>query len=298
MKLTSFIKELYHDIFGDDEFRDPVLFKDVDPASRKEVIGASCTMMLQKILKGKQEVMIDIFNKTCDYLEFKTEKKNYLKALTTIITSFVVDVPYNELDNSTATQTSMKMTTLMLEVDEEYLEFILDCFSGNPYRIFQCSTPNPKINLKTNEIFADFKTTRVATVSDIINCSKKDTKKIAAIWIHSYDLVNRGEQYIKKLAQNRLNIDPMFFFFIVMKHNQTFIKTHEFTKLSLSMSIRKFLNTHLKRVKYNVEHGITKRPYFFEDLRAEEEQDLGTEDDPGLDDLPPDHEIFDNPMGI
>ena len=36
--------------------------------------------------------------------------------------------------------------------------------------------------------------------------------------------------------------------------------------------------------------------WFFEELRTDEEKDVGTPEDPGLDDLPQDHEIFDNPL--
>ena len=296
VKLTSFIRELYYEFFGHDENREPIQFKDVDMQSRKETITASSNIEIQKILKGDQSVIDKIFKHTCDYLEFKTEKRNYVKSLCTVITSFIVDVPFKELDDNSEHQAAFKLTTLLLDIDEEYLEFILDVFSGNPYRIFKCNTPNPKINLKTNEIMADFSTSRLATISDIINTKKRQTKKLSAIWIHSHDLVNNGENYIKKLATERLNIDPMFFFFIVMKHNLTYIKTHEFTKLDLSTSIRKFLNSHLRRIKYNVQNHVNYRPFFFEDLRTEEEEDHGTDDEPGLDDLPPDHEIFDNPL--
>ena len=297
VKLTSFIKELYYEFFGHDEHQEPIQFKDVDLNCRKETITASSNIEIQKILKGDQSVVDMIFKHTCDFLEFKTEKRNYIKALCTIITSFIVDVSYKDIDDDSEHQAAFKLTTLLLDIDEEYLEFILDVFSGNPYKIFKCNTVNPKINLKTNEIKADFNTSRLATISDIIKTSKRQTKKLSAIWIHSHDLVNNGENYIKKLATDRLNIDPMFFFFIVMKHNITYIKTHEFTKLDLLTSIKKFLNSHLKRVTHNIENHTSYRPYFFEDLKTEEEEDHGTADDPGLDDLPPDHEIFDNPLG-
>lgn len=166
------------------------------------------------------------------------------------------------------------MVSMLLDVDEEHLEFVLDVFSGNPYRIFKCLTSNPKVDLATIEITADFYQPRLGMIADVLECKKKQVKKLAAIWIHSYDLVYRGEQYIKMLGTEILNIDPMFFFFLVKKCDKAYQKTHHMTKMNLSESIRKFLDIHFQRIKRNLENNAPKEAPFFNNLKTEEHEEV------------------------
>jgi hypothetical protein len=259
---------------------------------------ASSNMLLQKILKGDSSIVQNIINQTCDFLEFKTEKKNYFNSLCIVVTSFVVDMPMKNLDDNPDLQTASKMVSMLLEIDEDYLEFILDVFSGNPYRIFKCLSANPKINLETLDITGDFSPSRHGLIADVLNTNKKQVKKFCAIWIHSYDLVYKGEQFIRKLGLEVLKLDPMFYFFLIKKNNLSYRKLHDITKENFSEAIRKFLEIHLTKKAKQLETGADNRPFFFEDLKVEEEYDYGDSENPGIDNLPPDHEIVDTPFSM
>lgn len=298
MKIGSFIKELFYDATGEDEFREPPRYKNLDITLRKEQLMASTNIKLQKILKGDTSIVKDIVNQTFEFLEFKTEKKNYFNSLAIVVTSFVVDMPMKDLDDNPDLQTAAKMVSLLLEIDEDYLEFILDVFSGNPYRIFKCLSANPKVDLETLDITGDFLTSRLGLIADVLNTNKKQVKKFSAIWIHSYDLVYRGEQSIQKLGTEVLKLDPMYFFFLIKKSNPTYRKLHDITKENFSEAIRKFLEIHLTKKAKQIETGGDNRPYFFEDLKVEEEYDYGDSDNPGIDNLPPDHELVDTPFSM
>ena len=168
MKIGSFVKELFYDVTGEDEYRENPRYKSLDISVRREEIMASSTLIIHKILKGDQDVVENITNKVLDFLEFKTEKRNYLKAICTIITSFVVDTSSKDLEEDVDYQMSFKMVSMLLDVDEEHLEFILDVFSGNPYRIFKCLTSTPKVDLATIEIIADFYQPRLGMIADVL----------------------------------------------------------------------------------------------------------------------------------
>ena len=96
MKIGSFVKELFYDFTGEVEYTENARYKHLDICEKEEIM-ASSTLIIQKILKGDQSVVEKITNKVLEFLEFKTEKKNYFKAICTLlITSFVVDVFYQK----------------------------------------------------------------------------------------------------------------------------------------------------------------------------------------------------------
>ena len=168
LKIGSFVKELFYDVTGEDEYRENPRYKSLDISVRREEIMASSTLIIQKILKGDQTVVEKITNKVLDFLEFKTEKKNYFKAISTVITSFIVDMSSKNAEKDTNYQMSFKMVSMLLDIDEEHLEFILDVFSGNPYRIFQCLTSTPHVDLSTLEITAEFYQPRLGMIADVL----------------------------------------------------------------------------------------------------------------------------------
>ena len=294
MKLGSFIREIFYDITGDDEYKKQPRYKKFDPSVLKELVAAHINIIIQKILKGDQGVVEKIVDKTLDFLDFKMEKRNYFKSLCYVITSFVTNMPVKEVDDLMEYQISFKMTSSLLDIDEDHLEFILDILSGNPYRIFKCLSPNPRIDLKTFEIVADFIPSRLGLIADILNCKKKQVKKISAVWINAHDLVHRGETNIKSLGKDILQIDPMYFYLLIKKTNYVYQKTHSWNKVDFSESIRKFIDVQLQRVKIDILKNRPKRKNFFDDLRIEEEYDYGEEGSPGLDNLPANHPLIDS----
>ena len=203
-------------------------------------------------------------------------------------------MPIKEIDDNLDYQISFKMTSTLLDVDEDHLEFILDVLSGNPYRIFKCLSPNPRIDLKNYDIVADFLPSRIGMISDILNCTKRQVKKLCAVWINAYDLVNKGEANIKALGQDVLQIDPMYFFLLIKKTSSLYKKTHSFNKNDFNETVRKFIDIQLQRVKLEILHNKPKRTHFFDNLNIEKNYDYGDEDNPGLDNLPPNHPIMDS----
>ena len=296
MKLGSFIRELFYDITGDDEYKRMPRYKNFDKTILKEQISAASGYVIQKVLKGDQSFILKIMEEVMEFLEFKAEKRNYFKSLCYIITSFVVDMPTKDNDDIVEFQMSFKMTSMLLELDEDLLAFVLDILSGNPYRIFQCLSPNPRIDLKTNDIVADFVPGRLGIISDIFKCNKKQVKKLAASWIHSYDLVSRGENSIKKLGTDVLKIDPMYFHYLIKKSDPNYRKTHHFNQLDFSEAIRKFIDIQIQRLKMNKLAGKESKTHFFDDLRIEKQYDYGDDENPGLDNLPSYHPLVDSPF--
>ena len=168
MKIGSFVKELFYDFTGEVEYTENARYKHLDISVRKEEILVSSTFIIQKILKGDQSVVEKITSQVLEFLEFKTEKKNYFKALCTLITSFVVDVSTKNIEEDTNYDMSFKMVSMLLDIDEEHLEFILDVFSGNPYRIFKCYTSTPHVDIEKVEITAEFHQPRLGMIADVL----------------------------------------------------------------------------------------------------------------------------------
>ena len=296
MKIGSFIRELFYNITGDEELKKQPRYRKFDQTILKEQIAANSNIVVQKILKGDQKAIGNIIDQAMEFLEFKSEKKNYFRSLCYIITSFVTNMPFKDVDDVVEFQASFKMTSLLLDIDEDHLEFVLDILSGNPYRIFKCMSPSPRIDLKTFEIVADFLPSRLGMISDIFNCTKKQVKKLSAAWIHAHDLVHRGESNIKSLGADILQVDPMFFYFLIKKTDSTYRKTHQWNKIEFNESIKKFIEIHLQRMKIGIIKNIPKEKLFFENLRIEEQLDYGEEGDPGIDNLPSNHTLVDTPF--
>jgi len=168
VKIGSFIKEMFYQFSGEEEFRETPRYKKLDITVRREQLMASSNMAMQRILKGDHTVVENIIDQVMDYLEFKTEKRNYFTSICMLVTSFKVDMPVNEDEDNIDLQTSFKMVSQLLELDENNLRFILDVFSGNPYRIFQCNTVNPKINFETLELSCEFLPSRIAIIMSVL----------------------------------------------------------------------------------------------------------------------------------
>ena len=293
MKLGSFIRELFYDITGEDELKRKPRYRKFDPTILKEQITASSNVVVQKILKGDQKIITKIMDQAMTFLEFKQEKRSYFRSLSYIITAFVTNMPMKDVDDILEFQISFKQTSLLLDIDEDHLEFILDILSGNPYRIFKCLSPNPRIDLKTHEIVADFLPSRLGMIADVLDCTKKQVKKLSAAWIHAHDLVHRGESSIKDLGKKILDIDPMFFYFLIKKSDPTYKKTHYWNQQDFKESVRKFIDIQLQRIRIKLIKNIPREKYFFEGLRVEDQVDYGDEDNPGLDNLPSYHPLVD-----
>lgn len=178
MKLGSFIREIFYEITGEDEYLRQPRYKKFDHSVLREKIVANSNIIIQKILKGDQRIVKEIVDETLEFLEFKAEKKDYFRSLCYIISSFNTNMPFKDVDDNAEFQVSFKQTATLLDIGEDHLEFVLDVLSGNPYRVFKCLSPNPRIDLKNHEIMADFLPSRMGMISDILKCTKKQTRKI------------------------------------------------------------------------------------------------------------------------
>ena len=75
-------------------------------------------------------------------------------------------------ENSTLLE-AFKITCVILEIGEKFLELFLDIISQSSFRIFKCSTPNPKINMETFEILGEFDSSRLELLADMIGYQKE-----------------------------------------------------------------------------------------------------------------------------
>ena len=83
---------------------------------------------------------------------------------------------------------AFKMLAVLLDVnDEDQLSFIMDCLTCNPYRIFKCETPFPKIDLAKLRSNAEFDHNRLILIADLLECNKSTITKFANKWISSYN---------------------------------------------------------------------------------------------------------------
>ena len=81
MKLGSFIREIFYEITGDEENKRQPRYRSFDHTVLREKITATSNIIVQKILKGDQKMVEKIIEKTLNFLDFKTEKKDYFKSL-------------------------------------------------------------------------------------------------------------------------------------------------------------------------------------------------------------------------
>ena len=113
----------------------------------------------------------------------------------------MLDVTTKEIKQDQKLQTAFKITCLFLEIGEEHLDLFLDIVSQNPFRIFKCLTPNPKINTDTMDIFGEFDTSRLEMISDLIGYSRKELRQVIAIWINNFSFLSNSKYISETLGK-------------------------------------------------------------------------------------------------
>ena len=127
---------------------------------------------------------------------------NNLKAFWQIAIAFITDVTISEIKSNNNLLSAFKLTSTILGVGHEYLELFLDLISQSPFRLFSWSTPNPKINLKTYEILAEFDSSRLELIADATGYSRKDLKQVIAVWIDSFNLISNNKHVFETLGMD------------------------------------------------------------------------------------------------
>ena len=133
-------------------------------------------------------------------MELNSTKLNWFKALWQIATSFITDVSMTEIKTNANLFEDFKLTSTILGIGPEYLELFLDIITQSPFRLFNWSTPNPKINLKNFEILGEFDSSRLELLSDITGYSRKDLRQIIAVWMNSFNLISNNKHIFNTLG--------------------------------------------------------------------------------------------------
>lgn len=114
--------------------------------------------------------------------------------------AYLTDLTMTEINENKTLLEAFKITWMILEIGEEYLELFLDIISQSPFRIFKWSTPNPKINPETFEILAEFDSSRLELLADMTGYSRKDLRLIIAVWMDSYRLISNNKHVFETLG--------------------------------------------------------------------------------------------------
>ena len=133
-------------------------------------------------------------------MEFNTTKLKWFQALWQIATSFITDVPMIKIKETPDLYEAFKLTSTILGIGPEYLELFLDIISQSPFRLFNWSTPNPKINIKNFEILGEFDSSRLELLSDITGYSRTDLRKVIAVWMNSFNLISNNKHVFNTLG--------------------------------------------------------------------------------------------------
>lgn len=109
--------------------------------------------------------------------------------ISTMVTGFYAQWDFVENEGA---QEAYRAVVEFLDLEEHVFDLFLDILSANPYKIFKCNVPFPKINLKTFEIQGGMEPTRLALIADILDVRKNNVKRFAALWIYNYNLSSMG----------------------------------------------------------------------------------------------------------
>ena len=134
-------------------------------------------------------------------MELNATKLNNFKALWLTATLYITDITMTEVKETRKLFDAFKLTSSILGIGHEMLEFFIDLISQSPFRIFKWSTPNPKINLDTFEILGEFDSSRLELLTDLTKYSRKDLRQVIAVWINSYNLISNNKHISETLGK-------------------------------------------------------------------------------------------------
>lgn len=226
-------------------------------------------------------------------MELTAGKKRYFKPFLIIATCFKVDMAWTTLFNDNDLQMAFKVTSTFFGISEEVFEFVLDLYTGNPYRIFKCKTVNPKVNMEKVVISAEFDKNRMGFISSVMQTPPKLVKKFATVWINSYNMMNNGHAAIRSLAIDMLGVDPLFFFFIFKKLHMDQHSNDTAQHDSYKAGVKRLFMSYLSKIREMVEEDTPRPIPFFKDLTTEDLGNPINEKFQGLHHLQNDHELLD-----
>jgi len=144
-------------------------------------------------------------------LHFSSLTKNYFNFITAIVSYFIVNASTVECNNNKIYQNAFEEVAVLLDVKKDDLAFIVDLMTGNPFRIFDCPSSNPIINIDRFEIKGEIGKRNFSILSKILKCSMIEVKRFSAMWIYNYKIAITGQKYVWRLSQDILKIDPTYF---------------------------------------------------------------------------------------
>ncbi|CAI2364557.1 unnamed protein product [Moneuplotes crassus] len=153
-------------------------------------------------------------------LKFKSSQRNCLEALLNLLMSVIYKSEKENLsyEQREIYEHSIKIVSNMLEIRAEIVEFIIDLFSGEPYRIFGFPCPKPKIDIPSFGSKLPMDKSRVYILSDALRLTFNQVRKIGGIWTYSQsairDVVKRTNDHEPSETETLceiLGVDPRFF---------------------------------------------------------------------------------------
>lgn len=138
-------------------------------------------------------ICTEIVNFTVEFLELNKDSSEYLQALWTVATSFLTDYPIKKMRSNTDLYKKFILTSKLLGVEEEQLEFLLDLISGSPYRLFKVIDSNADFTELTSNFFDKFDKSRFEIIRLILGWKDNTLQKLYSIWCNSYKLVCSDE---------------------------------------------------------------------------------------------------------
>ena len=107
----------------------------------------------------------------------------------TVATSFLTDYPIKEIRSNKDLYKKFILTSKLLGVEEEQLEFLLDLISGSPYRLFKIIDSNADFSNLTDNFFDKFDKSRFEIIRLILGWKDDTLQKLYRIWCNSYKLL-------------------------------------------------------------------------------------------------------------
>lgn len=213
-----------------------------------------------------------------------------------------------EINENKTLLEAYKITWLTFDIGEEYLEIIFDIISQSPFRLFKCSTPNPKINMETLDILGEFDSSRLELIADMTGYSRKVLRQIIAVWMNSYRLISNNKHIFETLgklkfyntiinifnteiAKNELKIDPNL---LVLMFKSNFKSDTELAKRELKYAVEAFFMKSFHNLKKNVENDVS--AWYFDQLNTENLYEEHNKEIAKLQELKSTSELLDSPF--
>ena len=105
-----------------------------------------------------------------------------------------------------------KLSSQILGIGEEQLEFLLDLISGSPYRLFKVKSENLNLNDLAERTLENADYSRFEMIWTVLGWKRNTLEKLYSLWLKSYELICSDEVINRTFG--KLEFTKCFSFFV------------------------------------------------------------------------------------